>query len=205
MIRMTLAAVALALTVTACGGEVRMGAAATFADAPRISQDDLADATAEWQAFYAKHPLDRSVLMLPKANSLQGSVLAALIGLRVAEETADERGIEVTDAEVDRFVSTLTGGQPVRFDQVAMRFGVAPSHSRQFARTVLINDRLAQGAVDEEASVRQVGDALAETARGMGIRVNPRFGGAYAPGFPLGLLYAPDYDLSKPAKRTGGA
>lgn len=203
MIRLTLAVVALVLTATACGGEMRMGAAATFADSPRISQSDLSGATSEWQEFYARHPLDRSMLLLPEADSLQGSILAGLIGMRVADRTARERGIEVTDAQVDQFVSQLTAGQPGRFEQVAMRYGVAPSDSRQFARTVLINDRLAQGAVGEDAAVRQIGDALAGTARGMGIKVNPRFGDAYAQGVPLGLLYPPSHWLSDPATGTG--
>ncbi|GAB2813535.1 hypothetical protein GCM10022221_09070 [Actinocorallia aurea] len=204
MIRMTFAVVALLLTTTACGGgQVRMGAAATFADAPRISQDDLGTATEEWQRFYARHPLDRSILLLPQADSLQGSILAGLIGMRVADRTAAERGIEVTDAQVDQFVSQLTGGQTARFDQVAMRFGVAPSHSRQFARTLLITDRLSQGAADEDAAVRQVGDAFGASARAMGIKVNPRFGDDYASGVRLGMLYPPIQHLSALATGTG--
>lgn len=200
---MTLAVVALVLSATACGGQVRMGAAATFADAPRISQDDLGSATEEWQSFYARHPLDRSILLLPKADSLQGSILAGLIGMRVADRTARERGIDVSDAQVDQFIAALTGGETARFDQVAMRFGVAPSHSRQFARTLLITDRLSQGAPDEDAAVRQVGDAFADTARGMGIKVNPRFGDAYASGVRLGMLYPSVQHLSEPATDTG--
>ncbi|ROO82758.1 peptidyl-prolyl cis-trans isomerase SurA [Actinocorallia herbida] len=200
---MTLAVVALALSATACGGQVRMGAAATFADEPRISQADLGTAAEEWQTYYAKHPLDRSILLLPKADSLQGSILAGLIGMRVADQTAEDRGIEVTDAQVDQFIAQLTGGQTARFDQVAMRFGVAPSHSRRFARMLLITDRLSQGAADEDAAVRQVGDAFAASARGMGIKVNPRYGDAYASGVSLGMLYPPVQHLSLPATGTG--
>lgn len=200
VIRKTLVAVALTLTVAACGDQARMGAAATFGDAPRISEAELSSAVTAWQAAYQEHPLPAQQLTLADPGSIKRSVLDQLIALRVHEQAAENRGIVVTSAQVDGLIRQLTQnrGEDL-FERFTLSYGLPPSHSRDFARMIMIQNRLAVGAASGAAANEQVHQALVQTAKAMGIKVNPRYGASY----DEGLLQPPVTVLS--SQETGTA
>lgn len=183
MRRQILVAAVLALGATACGDQTRMGAAATFGDAPRISEAELSTAVSEWRDSYRENPLPAQQLTLADPESTPRSVLSRLIAMRVSEQAAEDRGITVTSAQVDDFVDQVAreGGEEL-FGVFTMSYGVPPSRSREFARMVVISNRLATGAASDAVANEQVHQALTQTAQKMGIRVNPRYGGSYADG-----------------------
>jgi len=193
VIRKILIVAALALGVTACGDQTRMGAAATFGDTPRISEAELSGAVTEWRDSYRENPLPAQQLTLADPESTPRSVLSRLISMRVSEKAAGDRGIVVTSAQVDDLMSQVSreGGAEL-FDLFTMSYGVPPSHRREFARMIVINNRLATGAGSDAAANEQVHQALQQTARKMGIKVNPRYGS----GYDEGLLRAPVTTLS---------
>ncbi|MEO3782527.1 SurA N-terminal domain-containing protein [Actinocorallia sp. B10E7] len=183
MIRKILVVAALTLGATACGDQTRMGAAATFGDVPRISEAELSDAVTEWRDSYRANPLPAQQLTLADPESTPRSVLSRLIAMRVSEKAARDRGIVVTSAQVDGFIDKVAreGGRNL-FDLFTISFGVPPSHSREFARMIVVEERLATGASSGAAANEQVHQALTQTAQKMDIKVNPRYGGGYADG-----------------------
>ncbi len=193
MRRQILVAAVLALGATACGDQTRMGAAATFDGAPRISEAELSTAVTRWRDSYRENPLPAQQLTLADPESTPRSVLSRLIAMRVSERAARDRGITVTSAQVDDFVRQVTrdGGSEL-FGVFTMSYGIPPSHGREFARMIVINNRLATGAASEAAANEQVHQALTKTAQGMGIQVNPRYGS----GYDDGLLQPPVTRLS---------
>jgi hypothetical protein len=200
VIRKTLVAVALALTATACGGQTRMGAAAIFDGVPRISEAELSDTASAWQDAYRENPLPAQELRLADPESIKRSVLSQLIALRVTERVAAERGIEVTSAQVDGAIRQITQnrGEDL-FHLFTLSYGLPPSHSRDFARMILIQGRLAVGADSDAAANEQIHQALAQTARKLKVKVNPRYGASYEDG----LLQDPATRLSR--QGTGAA
>lgn len=193
MRRQIIVAAVLALGATACGDQTRMGAAATFEGAPRISETELSTAVTQWRDSYRENPLPAQQLTLADPESTPRSVLSRLIAMRVSERAAKDRGITVTSAQVDDFVRQVTrDGGPDLFDVFTMSYGIPPSHGREFARMIVINNRLATGASSEAAANEQVHQALTRTAQGMGIEVNPRYGESYDDG----LLQPPVTRLS---------
>lgn len=200
MRRQILVAAVLALGATACGDQTRMGAAATFDGAPRISEAELSAAVREWHDSYRENPLPAQRLSLADPESAPRSVLSRLIAIRVSERAAEDRGIVVTAAQVDEFVDQVArdGGEKL-FGVFAMSYGVPPSRSREFARMVVINNRLATGAASKSVAVEQTYQALEQTARRMGIKVNPRYGS----GYDDGLLRPPVTTLSSLSGQAG--
>ncbi len=183
MIKKILVSTVLLLTVTACGEQARMGAAATFGDGPRISEAELNDAVAEWQDSYRSNPLPAQQLTLTDPESTQRSVLSRLIALRVSERAAEDRGIVVSSAQVDGIVRQVApDGDDRPFRLFTLSYGIPPSLSREFARMIVINDRLATGAGSDAAANEQVHQALLQTARTMRIKINPRYGSGYDEG-----------------------
>lgn len=169
---------------------MKMGAAVTIGDG-RISESQLNTAVTGWQDAYKAHPLPAQQLSLVDPESTQRSVLAQLVTMKVSEQAAADNGIAVTPAQIDSAINEISrGGGQKMFDLIALSFGVPPSHTREFARTIVINNKLAAGATSEQQAQEKATAALLTTAKAMGIKINPRFGefadGQFAP--PVTLL-----------------
>ncbi|MGI8330603.1 hypothetical protein ACRYCC_11615 [Actinomadura scrupuli] len=210
---------AAAVALTACGGPVRLGAAAVV-DGHRITTADLDRTVAAWQKQFAKDPAAAQVQQQAQQQGQQlpadpdsppRSALAQLIGFRIWDEVAREQNVAVTPTEIDRIIAA-NGGQKAIQDQT-LAGGLPVSHSRDLVRAFLIRSMLlqrfgavpnGQGQVDQQtlqqAQQKLVG-AQAQALRSMKIKVNPRYG-SFDPSSGLGPV---SYGLSKSDPGLNGA
>lgn len=212
------ATVAVTVALTACGGPVRMGAAATVDDR-RITTSQLDSTVEQWQREFARNP--RAGLLQQQAqqqnqripfdpDSPKRSALRQLIDYEIWDEVARQQGVTVTQGEIDRFLAGLGGSANV--DAIVLAGDVPISHTNDLVRVELIRRALlqrngvqpdAQGQVDQATLQRadqQVQAAYAAAAKQLKIDVNPRFGRFDVQNVTLSPVA---YGLSKRESGTG--
>jgi hypothetical protein len=208
-------AVGLALAVSACGGQVKMGAAATYDDG-RISTASLDDAVSSWNKEFTKTPsagLARQQTEQAQSGAVpwdstnpSRSTLQQLLNIKVWDEVAVQQGITITDTEVDKTVQDNGGA---RFLQIVpLAVGLPESKARDYARevaiqkAVLTNSGEVVGAQLTQQQYNLLATAYSNAIKALKIKVNPRYGNS----FPLlSTSGQVTYSLSKADPGLSGA
>ncbi len=103
----------------------------------------------------------------------------------VAAEAAREKGVSVTPGDVDARIAAVVkaAGQQGLTEQM-VQAEIAPKDLKAFVHDLVLEEKLAEalvpGAADDQAvrdkRSQALGAAFAQTARRLGVSVNPRFG-----------------------------
>jgi hypothetical protein len=204
--------------LTACG-QVKMGTAATVGD-ERVSTARLDSTVAQWEKEFARNPQAGLVQQQAQQQNQQipfdpdsprRSALMQLIDFEVWKQVAKERGVNVTQGQVDGLLAGL-GGQSrvaasVLANDVPLRYTPDFARSaviqRELVRQFGINPDAQQGQVDlatQQRAAQQLSAAYTTAAQNLDVRVNPRFGTFDARQVTLGPV---GYRLSKTEPGTG--
>ena len=131
------------LGLTACAGDtVRAGAAAVVAG-DRIPTTRLADLTTE--ALADPTAKQRFGADAATSQEFERQLLARVVNRRLVQALAAEKGVSVTEGQVDERIASLVeqaGGRD-QLDQQAAQNGVAPAEVRPFVRDLVLRDALA--------------------------------------------------------------
>ena len=192
--RMTKAAAAAALAAAAlagCGDAAPKAGAAALVGDERIEISTLGEAVRDWRREFRGDPNANRIRAAsgdfgwaadPRSQSDLREALDALILIRVAREAARVQGVAVSEGRVDQVVAEMN--RQAGAASYVRAEGLPARYARDWARLEAVVEDLAKrfGATDDPrdprnaAAARQVRTVLGETARGMRIRVNPRFG-----------------------------
>jgi hypothetical protein len=186
---MVAAALAAGAVLTACGGQVKMGAA-TVMSSDRITASTLSAEVANLNANYQKYK--GQVQLQYEVSQMPQEVLSWLIRFRVRDEVAVRNGISVTHGQVDQAMEQIkaqsqstTTGVPVPLPVLAVANGLPPDMLNDLARyqaieNVLLNrldgGKLPTNPADQQAISQQLGAYQCRAAKSLDIRVNPQFG-----------------------------
>jgi hypothetical protein len=193
-LKLAVGALAAAAVLTACGGPLKMGAAATIGDR-RITIAQLDSTVARWQEEFARNP--RAGMLQQQAqqqnqripfdpDSPKRSALYQLIDFRIWTEVARRQGIAVTQGQIDGFLASLGGRANVAPSVLAN--AVPLSHTDDLVRSALTQQVLLQrfgvrpdpqGQIDpntQQRALQQLEAAYIGATRQMKIVINPRYG-----------------------------
>jgi hypothetical protein len=174
------------VAVSACGS-VQMGAAA-ITGGSRISSATLTGAATNLSAAYQT---DKAKGVSPQANVGQATqqALTWLIRFQIGDKAAEQNGINVTPAQVQRELSALNGAarssKATVPEYVSVLYALPPDLLPQFGRYAAIlsslEDRITGGkAASTQAEQTKLTNALThdqcEASKSLGISVNPQFG-----------------------------
>jgi len=175
-----LAGVVLAagLMLTGCGPAT--AGAAVIIDGQRIPISVIQDKVEAVTAARAQGGLEQ----IPP-DVLAREQIQRLISHEVVVRAGAQRGITVSDGEIDKTIADLEtqfGGEQAFQDQVTAQ-NIAPGDLRTFVQDFLTGDALTKdvsgGATSEAelaAAQEQINTLLNETAQSLEVRVNPRYG-----------------------------
>jgi len=175
-----LAGVVLAagLALTGCGPAT--AGAAVIIDSQRIPISVIQDKVEAVTAARAQGGLEQ----IPP-DVLAREQIQRLISHEVVVRAGAQRGITVSDGEIDKTIADLEtqfGGEQAFQDQVTAQ-NIAPGDLRTFVQDFLTGDALTKdvsgGATSEAelaAAQEQINALLNETAQSLEVRVNPRYG-----------------------------
>ncbi len=177
------AAAALLATalLSGCSTDSHPGAAAVVGG-QRIS---LAEVQAQVETVRdAQRAEANSDDLIARSSSLTRETVNFLVYLEVVEQAAEENGVEVSRREVqqarDEAEASLGGAEALR-DSALMPGSGMPLAGEQID-LVLRNNLLIQGLAEaigagpDTEGQQMLGDELAQTARDVGVDVNPRYG-----------------------------
>ena len=211
-------ALVAATALTACGGPVKFGTAATVGD-DRITTAQLDGTVSQWRKEFDR---DRQAALVQQVAQQRGqqipfdpesphrSALFQLISLKIWEETAKEQGVSITQGQIDSLLGGLGGPSGVSASVLASDIPVR--YTTNIARVVLIQEDLlrkfglapgGQGQLDPGVQQRALAqrEAAYQAAAGrLHITVNPRFG-SFDP--ERVILNPVTYRLSRPESGTG--
>ena len=217
-LQLAVGALAAVVVLTACGGPVTMGAAATIDDR-RITTAQLESTVAQWEKEFARTP--RAGLLQQQAqqqnqripfdpDSPKRSALYQLIDFELWKEVARQQRVAITQGEIDRFLGSLGG--PANVAASVLANDVPLSHTNDLVRSALVQNQLlqrygaqpdGQGQIDQstqQRALQQLEAAYVGAAKGLRIRINPRFGSFD----PERVTLSPvAYGLSKAESGTG--
>jgi len=175
-----LAGVVLAagLALTGCGPAT--AGAAVIIDGQRVPISVIQDKVEAVTAARAQGGLEQ----IPP-DVLAREQIQRLISHEVVVRAGAQRGITVSDGEIDKTIADLEtqfGGEQAFQDQVTAQ-NIAPGDLRTFVQDFLTGDALTKdvsgGATSEAelaAAQEQINALLNETAQSLEVRVNPRYG-----------------------------
>jgi hypothetical protein len=187
---MVAAALAAGAVLTACGGQVKLGAAAVMST-DRISASTLSAQVANLNKNYQKYK--DQIQLQYEVSQMPQQVLSWLIRFQVGDEMAARNGITVTPGQqqaelqaINRNAqSSTTTGAPVPLRALAVENGLPPDMLGDLARyqaiqTMLVN-RLDGGKDPGTPSGRQAianefNGYQCRAAKSLDIRVNPQWG-----------------------------
>ena len=214
-VRVGIGVLGLALAASACGGQVKMGAAATF-DNGRISTAALDDDVQAWTKEFTATPVAGQVRQQVEqsqgnsapwdSTSPSRSTLQRLVDLKVWDEAAVEQGITVTDTEVDRVIQDNGGANWLKVFPLAL--GLPQSKARAYAREVAIQRAILTNsgqpltAQITQAQYNLLTSAYAKAITALNVKVNPRYGSRFPLLSDAGRV---TYHLSKPDPGLSGA
>lgn len=166
------AAAAAVLVLVGCSNQ-QPGSAATFGEG-RITESQLAAEVAEVQAA-AGETVDAP------NSELVSNVLHRMLVLDLVDLLAQEKGIEVTQGEIDSQMTAFRGQFGTQ-EQVEANFigsGIAPSQIEDVAvfnvQAKKLGELLAPGGAPEQQSTAVV-QAVATFSTDLGTEVSPRYG-----------------------------
>ncbi len=204
------AAAAAAGVLTGCGAAPTAGTAALVGD-DRITVTELSETVRDWREQFRTDPVANEMRANPSnpAQQLGGDsesdlrgALTLLINFEVAEEVADEAGVEITEGRVDAALANLDrrGGA----GSLTLATGLPRERTRDLARLVATQiagmesfgaDLTDQTNPATQRAGQRWNELFRRTADGMRIEVNPRYG-TYDPGrFEINAV---DQRLSRP-------
>lgn len=172
--------VAAAMLTAGCSTISQAGAAAVVGDSS-ISISRLQDLTTEMtKAGISTDPATQQPFAVGAA---QRAVLEKLIASRLIAAAARAEKVSVTAGQVDALLGQVQvpAGEDVT-SYVAKGSGIPPSYVRQYARDALLTDKLAAALVPGDPATTgdhrraALGEAFQQTARRIGVEVNPRYG-----------------------------
>jgi hypothetical protein len=218
-VRVAVAVLAAGAALTACG-PVKAGTAA-IVDKDRITVAKLDSAVTQWAEELPKYPAARDIVQRSQDQQGQGqqipfdpsspqrSALHQLLDMRAWDEVADEHGMAATPGQVESFVTAHGGWSAVDANVLAQ--GLPTKYSRDYARTVLIQQSLVEGyggagqSIDQQKQQQIIGQIVGDYTRAtrrLGIEVNPRYGSFDDQKMTLGQVCP---HLSVPDSGTGGS
>ncbi len=180
------AAAAACVAVSACGS-VQMGAAA-ITGGSAISSASLTNETASLNAAYRT---DRAKSISPQEPVGQATqqALTWLIRFRIYDKLAEQQGINVTPAHVQKEFSALYAGARDNKltvpEYVSAAFALPPSLVPQFGRYIAILSTLEYRITGGKSATSQaeqtklnndIGHYQCVASKSLGVRVNPQFG-----------------------------
>ena len=183
-ITLTAAALAAALTLSACG-TVRLGAAAVT----NTSRIPTATVTAEVSNLDAAYKANKAKVQLQfPVSQMPQEVLSWLLRFRVRDQMAERNHLTITRGQVQQALASAAAQAKqsgVTLTQLAVANGVPPDQLPALGRYVAIqNQLLAQmdgGKLPTASSALQALGTKFDTsqcraAKSLGIQVNPQFG-----------------------------
>ena len=169
---------ALGLALTGCGPAT--AGAAVIIDGQRVPISVIQDKVEAVTAARAQGGLEQI-----SPDVLAREQIQRLISHEVVVRAGAQRGITVSDGEIDKTIADLEtqfGGEQAFQDQVTAQ-NIAPGDLRTFVQDFLTGDALTKdvsgGATSEAelaAAQEQINALLNETAQSLEVRVNPRYG-----------------------------
>jgi len=187
---MVAAALAAGAVLTACGGQVKLGAAALMST-DRISASTLSAQVANLSKNYQKYK--GQIQLQYEVSQMPQQVLSWLIRFQVGDQMAARNGITVSpgqqQAELKQLnqsaQSSTTTGAPVPLPALAVANGLPPDllgelARYQFIQTTLVN-RIDGGkdpgtTSGREAITKEYNGYQCRAAKSLNIRVNPQYG-----------------------------
>jgi hypothetical protein len=178
-------------TALAACGPLKPGAAAVIGH-DRITVATLDSAVSRWKKELPAHPDAQQIVAssgqqgqrVPfDPSSPRRSALYQLIEMRAWQQMAHEKGITVTQGQVDAFIASKGGRGGL--DSYVLAEGLPTSYDDAFARSLLVQQLMLQryGVNPDQPATQQtqaqVQKLLADYAgakKRLGITVNPRFG-----------------------------
>jgi len=183
-ITLTAAALAAALTLSACG-TVRLGAAAVT----NTSRIPTATVTAEVSNLDAAYKADKAKVQLQfPVSQMPQEVLSWLLRFRVRDQMAERNHLTITRGQVQQALASAAAQAKqsgVTLTQLAVANGVPPDQLPALGRYVAIQNQLLArmdgGTLPTASSALQaLGTRFATSqcraAKSLGIQVNPQFG-----------------------------
>jgi len=159
------------LATTACGSGVKAGSAATVDDST-LTESQVADISDEINGVIADSNSDQ---VLP-ANEINLRIVALWVDEQITEHLAAERGVTVTDSEVDTLLNKFDKNARV---DITTGSAIPPSQLERAAQTLLLRQKLGMDLApggDNDAQAAALTAALVDTANSLDVSVNPRFG-----------------------------
>ncbi|MHB1738318.1 MAG: SurA N-terminal domain-containing protein [Actinomycetes bacterium] len=196
-------------SLTACGANLP-GAAAV------IGSQRLTTTTVDSQSSQLLRLRGAAVSSLASNGQLQRDLIQRFVLDQVLQRAAGQLGLTVTPGQVDRarasYAAQLGGAQGLT--NQLLQQNVAPSQANAFLRDVVLYTKIGEALVPGSAAslaterTARASAYLTKVARGLTIRVSPRFG-QWDPASgtvvaPTGSgLSSPDPTFSSPASVTG--
>lgn len=180
----SIAAAALLLAspaLTACGsGPAQPGAAALVGD-QKITVSTLQDKVNEVRAAQAASP--QADQLIAAGGKLSTQTLSMLVQNTVIERAAADAGVTVSDGEVQQQHAAALqqfGGSEQALDAALLQqYDIVPAGADSFFRTNALVGKLIMSLGFQPGSdggQTAIVDAIAKTADGLGVKINPRYG-----------------------------
>ncbi|WP_410538271.1 SurA N-terminal domain-containing protein [Streptomyces sp. KL2] len=165
--------------LTACGSEAHPGAAAVVGG-ERITMGQVQSQVRAVRA--AQNESDRSAELVRNTEQLTRGTVSSLVFERVLERAAEDAGVTVNRAEIQRAreeAERNVGGPEELEAMMLQQRAVAPDEIDRAVRSQLLVQKLAEklGAnLQTPQGQQEITQALAEASEELDVTVNPRFG-----------------------------
>jgi len=185
---MKLAAVMLAVGITAAAcGSVKLGAAAVTSS-QRISTTTLSDQVANLNAAYQAHKSE--IQLQYPVSQMPQQVLSWLVRFQVRDAMAAQHGITVTPTQAEQALVSIAAsvrqsGSNATLTEVAVANGLPPDLLDELGRyqsieTQLLDrfdgGKLPSSTSGQQALENQFNKSQCQAAKSLNIQVNPQFG-----------------------------
>ncbi|MEV4256929.1 hypothetical protein AB0J52_27515 [Spirillospora sp. NPDC049652] len=183
-----------AVLLSGCGGgPVKAGAAALVGD-DRITVADLDRTVRDWQPEFKADPQAGAVRGEPPEQQQMGTdaasesdvraTLTTLVFLRIGDQAARDNGVEPSGGDVDQALALMDQAPTSNAVSLTLAAGLPKDRVRDVARfnaiQLLLMDRFgwdhAPNSPTARQATQQFDQALADAAKKLKVRVNPRFG-----------------------------
>jgi hypothetical protein len=216
-------ALVVSTALTACGGPVKAGAAATFGGG-RITTASLDQTAVDWKKQYDKNPAADQTRQSIEAQATGGSsidanspprnALTQLIDFRIWDEVAHQQNVTVTATQVDALIAA-SGGQ-AKLDTLTLAVGLPSKYSRDYVRSYDIRKTVQQAILRDAGVTSQSTSNSPEVLqaqkayviiylraiKALNMKINPRYGKFNLATMALGKV---EYSLSRTETGLTGA
>lgn len=161
--------------LTGCSTESRPGAAAVVGGEPIPVSDVQARVEATRDAQRAQPNADQ---LIGASGPMMKQQVSFLVTLEIVEAAAEDAGVAVTRADVQRERATAeqSVGSAEDLERVFLLPEQTPPVSADQIDDVLRGNLMYRGLAEQLGSNEEVGRVLAETSDELGVEVNPRYG-----------------------------